>query len=283
MSYTATDQTHDNGAPITLYKIVADGQAFCYTDDAREYMGLGEVFRPQQIVRSDITNTLKLNDQSRFTITLPVTDELSQMLTGLITPLVLQTHVWEVHLTDPDAEPRQLHYGLVTGVASSDETVELSVSPALMAYLNGTIPRPMYSRECNHRFGDERCGYNIENVAYAGVIVVGIDLWTLDINAPIPNANTFGGGYVINLRTGVKQDIVDLTGTRLATLGGFVDVVVGDELKLYAGCDHVINGDCARYGNTARFMGFPHVPRKNPFLKGFGEQQYMNGDYYEPS
>ncbi len=281
MTYADKDATVDDGAPINVYQFNVDGIDYYRTDDARPITINGHVFEPQQIERSALASSINLEDRSRFTITFPTTDPLAAVLTGLIAPLAVQVWAWEVHLTDPDQEPKQFYSGVVSDVSVSEaELVTLTFTPVTLSFVNAALPWPMYSRNCNHTFGDGRCGYNLEATAHTGPVVVGINLWTLEISAPVPGESEYDGGTVENLRTGAKQQIVNLDGVLLFTLGGFVNVQIGDALKFYKGCDKRIEGDCAKYGNQARFGGFPHVPDKNPFLKGFGDFNYGGSEAY---
>lgn len=274
MSYETTDQTAQNGAPINLYLITVDGKEFAYTDNPNRVSAMGYTFLPRQIERSAIYSTEIIDDSSGFTVTLPIIDELSVMLTGVQTPLVVKVRVWELHLTDPDAEPRGLHYGLLSAVQKvPNDLCEIVCTQITLPFIVAEIPWPMYSVTCNHTFGDSRCKYNVPATAYDGIVVAGINLWSIELSAPVPNAAEYEGGEVINMRTNAKQDAVSINGTSLFTLGGFTDIKIGDPLRFCKGCDRTLMGGCTTYNNVANFGGFPFVPRKNPFLKGFGEYE----------
>lgn len=279
MSYETIDQTPDNGAPVNLYLITVDGKEFAYTDNPNPVSALNKTFSPRQIERSEIANTVIIDDTSPYTITIPINDPLALMLTGLVAPLVIKTYTWEIHLTDPDAEPKQLHFGLVSDVkTATGDTCQITSTPVTLPFVTAEIPWPMYSVTCNNAFGDARCKYNVNSTAYDGITVVGVNLWTIEISAAVPSEADYEGGVVMNVRTGAKQDTVDLDGTTLFTLGGFTDIKIGDQLRFFKGCDHTLTGGCTKYNNVANFAGFPYVPRKNPFLKGFGEYDYSGGE-----
>lgn len=281
MSYDGLDDSVKDGSPATLYAIEIDNKPFFYTDHqrplTRTVKGAVRTFQPNQINRSAISYAYDLNDASKVDVELPISDPVSYLVNGLVTPQFITVDIYETHVTDPAAEVKALLFGFITDVDANttDKTTTLSVASLIHSHLNNDVSSVYYSRVCNHDFGDERCRFDIESVA-RDVIVTGVRLWQVQVNAL--NIEGFEGGRAKIVRTGVAQHVVDVQGDTLFTLGGFSDIVVGDVLRLYPGCDHIIDGDClTQYNNTINFGGYPRVPRKNPFVKGFGEVDLSDG------
>jgi uncharacterized phage protein (TIGR02218 family) len=45
-----------------------------------------------------------------------------------------------------------------------------------------------------------------------------------------------------------------------------IDLSGGVEIKLFPGCDHVMEGDCTiKFNNRPNFGGMPDIPKLNPF------------------
>ncbi len=42
-------------------------------------------------------------------------------------------------------------------------------------------------------------------------------------------------------------------------------LAVGVPVSVYPGCDHTLATCSAKFGNVARYGGFPYFPQKNPF------------------
>jgi len=276
MSYDLVDDTQDKGAPANLYSIKVEGRPFYYTDHQRELVvnfdGKPRKFTPKQISRTGITNAYNLADASVTDVILPINDPASYILNGLITPQIVEIQISEVHINDPALEVRSLLVGFVTGIAPapSENTVTLSVSSLTAVHLSASVPTVTYSRNCNHAFGDEHCKFDVDSIS-AKVTATDNNLWTVTVNRL--SLDKFEGGTVTNLRSGVTQNIVTASDGKIVTIGGFADLLPGDQLKLTPGCNKLVDGDCAtKYNNAINFGGYPKVPRKNPFIKGFGER-----------
>lgn len=277
MTYENKDRSIDDGAPVNLYRIVADNFTYYYTDCPRPVpvtVDTGaQLFLPRQIDRTDITYTASMDDDSECSIRLPENDTLSALVSGIITPQDMHVTIWEVHLTDADAQPRQIYFGKVVSISTEERVTSLSAVSIMQTHMDSEIPNVTYSRTCNHKFGSAHCGFNLEQVAHTGLTVVAFGVWDLTLSGAVPDENKFVGGTVVNLRTGYTQDIAALDGVSLLTLGGFMDIAVGDALTLYQSCAHTASA-CAAYNNSINFGGFSYMPRKNPFVQGFGELVY---------
>lgn len=282
MSYEDKDQSRDDGEPINLYYFQADTFTFRYTDYARKITVGGFEYLPRQIDRTEITYTASLTDDSKLDIKLPENDNLCLLTNGTITPETFKITVYEVHVNDPDLQPRQIHMGLVTSISTEARQTVFSVVSIMQTHMDGEISNVSYSRTCNHKFGSAHCGVNLEGVAHTGITVAGFGVWEITLSGAVPTENAYVGGTVKNMRTGATQDVAALDGVNLLTLGGFIDIAIGDALTFYKACDHTFDGGCAANNNQINYGGFINIPRKNPFVQGFGEETYINS-YGEPS
>lgn len=282
MSYDDKDKSIDDGAPINLYALIADGISFFYTDDPRQQWatvtldGVTQpvLFTSRQIDRTDIEYSASLDDDSKCSVMLPENDALSVLVNGVITPQDMTITVWEMHLTDPDAQPRQIYVGKVVSIETEDRQTTFAAVSLVQTHMDSEIPNVTYSRTCNHKFGSAHCGYNREQTAHTGLTVVGFGVWDIQLSGAVPSENAYVGGTVLNNRTGAEQDVAALDGTELLTLGGFLDIAVGDPLTFFQSCAHTFDA-CGAYDNQINFGGFMDMPRKNPFVQGFGELTYI--------
>jgi hypothetical protein len=66
-------------------------------------------------------------------------------------------------------------------------------------------------------------------------------------------------GEVIRLSDGERRGILDQTGTTLTLDVPFRELVVGDALQVWAGCDLTIETCLAKFGNVPNFGGHPDI------------------------
>ena len=129
-----------------------------------------------------------------------------------------------------------------------------------------------YLKTCSAILGDKACGINTETDAtYVAEVTVDrkTDGQVFDLTTLVPfNADWFENGF-LEVLTGaakglsatIKRD--QLIGSRREILlwqplG--IDIAVGDELRLVAGCDKRTATCREKFANLLNFQGFPHIP-----------------------
>ena len=150
----------------------------------------------------------------------------------------------------------------------------------------------IYSRRCDARFGDPRCGKNAGSEDYRGTGAVGAAdvtrMTALGIDA-FP-AGFFRYGWLRftgGPNAGVKVDIESHRKT-----GG--DVVIdfwlpmavvpepGDTFEITVGCDKTFETCKAKFDNQRNFRGFPHMPGADfTYAYADGETEHDGGPLYE--
>ena len=283
MSYEDKDQTAYDGSPVNLFDIFIDGTHYWYTNFQRDISVeifdeltdgmVSRTFVPRQITRGKITQSTNLNDTSKTDIVVPRNDVVSYRVNGLVTPQFLRVAIYEVHATDADLEAKRLFSGFITDVSTSGFLTTLSVANITQSHMNALVPSVMYSVTCNHDFGDGKCQFDITEVSETAEVVT-VAPWAITVD--VGGLDDYRGGTITLERTSITQSIADVDDNVVFVVGGFSDIIAGDTVRLYMGCDHTIDGalGCAHYDNVLNFGGFPNVPRKNPFIKGFGEDDF---------
>ncbi len=129
----------------------------------------------------------------------------------------------------------------------------------------------IFQRHCNARLGDGACGVNLTDPAYAAEAVV--------IDAGGGQALRLSGlsGYAADWFARGTLDVLSGAGLGLSSMiksdrpvgvERRIDLwtelrapmAVGDRVRLKAGCDKRAETCKAKFGNFARFRGFPHIP-----------------------
>jgi uncharacterized phage protein (TIGR02218 family) len=150
----------------------------------------------------------------------------------------------------------------------------------------------IYSRRCDAKFGDARCGKNAGSGEYRAAGTVGaadVDRMTaLGIDAFPPSFFRYGS---LRFTSGPNQGVtVDVESHRKT--GG--DVVVdfwlpmavapapGDAFQITAGCDKTFETCKLKFNNQRNFRGFPHMPGADfSYSYADGETEHDGGPLYE--
>ena len=275
MTYETVDGSISEGSPEEFYTFRVENLIFRYTDAPQDMIFDGEKYLSRQISRTALVNNLSIIDNSDTKITLPREDMVSQKCAGLSTPSVIEVEIFQRHRTDDTQEAKRIFAGYLLEISTDGRETEFAFSTLTRAYIESNVCTVQYTTQCNHDWGDERCRVNPELYVKLSQ-VTGIDLWTLLVADFIgQDMSKYVGGYIVNSRTGVRRNIVNIDNNAIFVDGMFSDVAIGDGVRLYPGCDHDIEGDCLKaYNNVINHGGFPFVPRSNPFRMGFGEIDY---------
>lgn len=133
-------------------------------------------------------------------------------------------------------------------------------------FLKMPIPKERYQITCNWQVFDSKC--KVVKANYKTTTAV-----TLDATKTILTATAFGtkpDGYFIGgtVEFGVeKRTIVDHVGNVTTIVYRMTNLISGNSVDAYPGCDGR-NVTCRdKYNNIVNFLGFPYIPLENPAMR----------------
>ena len=262
MSYEAQELSTDSGQPLELFVFQQGLQSWRYTSSEQAVVILGVPYESSPIIRSGVS---QLNDISGVTmsLTFPRDHEFAAMFLGFSPELVTTVTVFRVHATDNANELNVYWKGrVITGKASNNElTLECE---SVFTSMRRVGLRARYQLNCRHALYSFSCGVAKEAHKVSGVIntISGITLTSLA--AATQPSGWFTGGMVI-LPSGGARFITAHTGTQLTLSRPFVEYVMGSNIDIYPGCDHLRTTCSSKFSNVLNFGGFPYIPSTNPF------------------
>lgn len=172
------------------------------------------------------------------------------------------------HRADP-TDVRVTYKGVVRAVAFTSNMVysKLSLIPVNEAF-NKEIPERTFQAPCNNVLFDPDCKISAGSWSYIGVVAAIVDnVVTITGLAASKGSGWSTGGYcsfgVLDYRLILTQSGDDLT-----LVLPFHESVLGQNITVYAGCDHSIGVCNSKFSNTINFGGCPYVPTKNIFVSG---------------
>lgn len=140
--------------------------------------------------------------------------------------------------------------------------------------LTEALGQPMgrvYQRHCNARLGDAACRVNLAAPAYSAEATVveapgGADLRLSGLGGYAREWFARGrlevlSGAASGLSAMIKSDTPDGAERQIALWQDLrASIAAGDRVRVQAGCDKRADTCKAKFGNFARFRGFPHIP-----------------------
>lgn len=269
-SFNTLEVSVERSRPIELYEFVLGSETYRYTS-AEDTLTVGsDDFEPEAIARNQVEQG---SDQSTrtLTITMPASNPFAEQFINVVPGERASVNVYRYQRDESPAFTTQvlLFKGLVQSVRFPNDggTAEIAVR-SIEAALNRNVPRFSYMGMCNHFHYDQSCGVNPASFNHIGAVtlVSGNDVTVTGAGA---SGFDFVGGYARPTGANDFRMVLAQSGDVLTLLLPFADSILGGDLQVFAGCDHIITGDCATvFDNVINFGGFGFVPNRNVFQTG---------------
>lgn len=287
MSYTADDTSLTLGEPIELYEFLGPaGQLFTYTSYHEDVVFDARTYTSIPISRTELAGSGN-EDAPTVDVELPVTIDVVQRYAFGPPPTLLFLTIRRYHPTGGPGSAIIYWRGDATAVTVTrgGRTARFRVPNIIDNALRLEVPSVYYQSTCNHVLYDGRCRVvrsqyqvnpnpTVVSLADGGITVTvsGVDgipalAANLPPTTPVDYLNT---GEMVRVIDGERRLIVDNQFTILTINRPFSTLNVGDELQLFAGCDHSINTCNEKFGNTLRFGGHPTIPRLDVYRNSRG-------------
>ena len=148
---------------------------------------------------------------------------------------------------------------------------------SLSHVLGQTVGRT-FQAGCDAALGDARCGVDLDAAAFRGTGTV-VDLLR-DRAFTASGLSGFASGWfsfgTIEWTSGANagrraevlaHDLIDSVAVLTLLEAPVRPITEGDSFTIRAGCDKRLETCSAKFGNTANFRGFPHIPGQDTILR----------------
>jgi uncharacterized phage protein (TIGR02218 family) len=263
--YDTMEQSVHDGSPIEAYRFVGSFNTYRYTSGDEAIMVNGEEYTPKAITRRAVKLGTQADDRLEIEVELPVDDLLVAEYAFANSPQKLTLEVFRVHRgTDFNLEAALLWKGEVTSFSVAGRLARLLVPSIFGRILQGTVPSVFYQAMCNNVLYDARC--RADTLAFSSTsTVTGIDdvsITVVDDGAPDGDQKA---GEIVCPRNGERRMIMNNQGNLLTISFPFLNLLVGDTVIMYQGCDHLFSTCADKFSNAVNFGGHPFIPTDNPF------------------
>lgn len=268
-TYDTLESSVESSRPVELYTFAQGSASYRYSSNESSITIGGTTWDGEAIGRNDIVQGA--DDRSRtLDITLPATNSfVSQFISTppaqKITVSVIRLQIDET----PSFTQTLIFKGVVRSVEFSDDGLTAVVHlQSIESDGSKIIPPYTFMGMCNHVLYGTGCGVSPSDHSFTGpVSAIDGDIVTLD--GADASGVDFVGGFCKPVGTNDFRMILAQDGDDLTLLLPFQNDPTGSNVQAFAGCDHIVDSDCAVvFDNVKRFGGFPWVPEKNPFETG---------------
>ena len=190
--------------------------------------------------------------------------------------------IFRRHVTDdlsPQLEIVTWWKGFISQVVFEGSTAIISCKP-LIELMSRQGPRMTFQQPCNHVLYDDRCTVSENSFRFqaipAAISSDGTQFTFTGIGSSPPltsapsgfQGNFYIGGMIRDFLGVDHRLIVGQSGDVITVQYAFEESLAGQQLDVFAGCDHQI-GTCAqKFSNEINHGGHPYLPDRNVFEKG---------------
>lgn len=160
-----------------------------------------------------------------------------------------------------------IYKGQVSTVRFGDDGVSAEVVCQTADSSGGSmVPKFAFLGQCNNVLYDSNCTVNPASFKTTGTAsaISGNAVTVPGLNAH-PD-DYFRGGFAVPTGGIDFRLILSHVGNVITLLLPFVSDPTGVSVDAFAGCNHLVTGDCAtKFDNVLNFAGFGFIPKLNPF------------------
>lgn len=268
MTYTAAEESVDNGSPIELYEFRYSNYVYYYTSGPDPVVRSNRTYTPIPISRTNINGSSEAQKQE-LRVRAPRTIEVAEWFRVAPPSEVVTLTIYRQHDTDVDGEFIVFWSGRVLNAEwTEDHRVEFMAESALTS-MNRLGLKRRFGQSCPHEVYGQGCFAN-KNLHMVTATVTAVNGSTLATTAAHTEVDWYAGGYIewdIPNSTAIEARAVwASTPDGVLTLSSFpVGLLPGMTIRAYAGCDHTLKACKTKFDNVINYGGFAFFPDKNPF------------------
>ena len=280
MTYDTSERSTQDGEPIEIYSFALATTTLRYTSHPEDVTVSSQTYTAIPISR-DPANIMVIGQVRELTVTIPVDLALAQTLIGNgIPPRDIVVTIERYH---PGTAIRRIWRGAVDRLETDGVFARLTVPNLMDRAFMVRLPLVTSQRLCVHDLYDTGCAVDREYAIYQtepfmtaceAVSQSGTALVVSNMNGPgaVPRDDQWARyGEVRRSSDGERRSIVAQVGATLTLDMPFASIAAGDDLEVYAGCDHSVETCRDKFANVANFGGHPQLPNANPHAPtGYG-------------
>jgi uncharacterized phage protein (TIGR02218 family) len=258
--------------PVELYHLWTDHEDWYYTNtDVAIYYG-GVTYLPAVLQRGSLEKDSQLN-ATKLSIAFayieaPVVEYIADNSVELTWISVMR-----VFQDQTPIEAAVIFVGQIRDITFKGQQGQVTCV-GFEYFLNKPLPKYRYQPQCNWKLYSTRCQINKETFADVyGTIKQSLTVtWVQSDGLSIACAGMVDHGY--NFYKGgdaetqytqsEKRMIAWSSGIALGFRFKFRNLIVGDGITIYPGCDGAVNTCITKFNNIENFGGFPYIPMDNP-------------------
>ena len=267
MSFDPIETSREDGNVLELYEFKFGVETTRLTSYNSDVVFQGVTWTAIQISRAQIQVSIE-QAVHELKVEMPLSHPIPQQYIRNVPGRIGTVRIFKAHRDDPSEESILLFDGFIAQVGFDAALVAtLSLSPSTSVFKRSG-PRFNYQSLCNHVLYDERCKILEAAFQFTGTVVAEVGR-TIEVSGifAAEGVDWTTSGFVRS-PAGTFDDarlILSQSGDVLTLLNNFAVPAIGQDVDVFAGCDHSLAICESKFANVINYGGFPFVPIKNPF------------------
>lgn len=261
MGYEERETSVYEGDPVECYQFTRGPDEWLFTSaDSPVTLPVIGTFTPAAVVAGGI-ELREEDSKGGVEIQLPRTSPVTAPFVSA--PPVEKTWV-RVYRAHRGAEDDHvcIFLGWIDG-APIQGSVAVAKCVSILSAFKRRVPGLAATVKCNHALYGAGCGVNREDFRVS-VTVIGVSgAFVMSDDFGTREDGWFQGGY-LERSNGDRRFIVYHVGGTVQLMSPFPDLATSEVVSAYAGCDLTREVCLARFNNVANFLGFEHMPLRDP-------------------
>lgn len=262
MTFDSSEKSVYGGRPVECYKFVFGTTTYLWTSaDARVVLPQG-TFTPAVISRGSLDHS-KEDNAGNLEVTVARDNPLVNPFMPYVPGSSVALTLFRAHRGD-EANATPVFFGQVVSIVVHDSEVVLTCAPFDQAFKR-QIPLLTCQPRCQWALYGAGCGLTAASFRDTCTVgsVSGVTVTSSNFSARADQ--WFRNGWMEDSVGDIRM-VVDHVGSQIKLMSPYPALAGGHIVKVYAGCDRTEAVCASKFNNLANHLGFPRVPRRNPFV-----------------
>lgn len=250
--------------PIELYKIWSGATYWYYTSSDIPIEFDGQTYECAALARGTLEYNSMLEVSTMRIQIAGITEPAAQYLAQHPTDIIW-VEISRLFIDMDPLEKSVIFIGQIKTVGFKGLQAEVTCV-GFEHFLKMPVPTDRYQVTCNHKLFNSKCSMVAASYKNSTAIALSENKLSLTANlfAIFPDGY-FTGGFVT--KGTETRTIISHSGTTITLAYKMLQLVHGDTVDAYPGCDGRVETCRDKFNNIAHFFGFPFIPDENPTLR----------------
>lgn len=262
MTFDASEKSVYGGRPVECYKFVFGATTYLWTSaDATVVLPQG-TFTPAVISRGELDHS-KEDHAGNLEVTVARDNPLVAPYVPYVPGSKVALTLFRAHRGD-EANATAMFFGEVVSIVVHGSEAVFTCAPFDQAFAR-QVPLLTCQPRCQWALYGTGCGVNALSFRDTCLVdsVTGVTVFSAAFAAR-PD-QWFRNGWMEDAAGDIRM-VVDHVSNKITIMSPYPALAGGATVKVFAGCDRTEAICASKFNNLVNHLGFPRVPRRNPFV-----------------